>query len=180
MGSYSRPTNNPALIQSHPFKVLENGIGIVQNIQNAQIMQHLDQAKKCIQIIQCNIFLITLSRASEAWSPTNRSGSDKTRNQGSFGPSTGGQQTSQITTQTKYLIRLFLLRQSEPGTSQYKYISCFMLVRSYLFSLQDPKFEIRCMVDMSRVEQIWLHFFLSVVIPRELSNEKARSFFLFF
>ncbi len=31
-----------------------------------------------------------LSRASEAGSPTNRSGSDKTRGQGSFGPSTGG------------------------------------------------------------------------------------------
>ncbi len=31
-----------------------------------------------------------LSRASEAGSPTNRPGSDKTRNQGSFGPSTGG------------------------------------------------------------------------------------------
>ncbi len=31
-----------------------------------------------------------LLRASEAGSPTNRSGSDKTRGQGSFGPSTGG------------------------------------------------------------------------------------------
>ncbi len=31
-----------------------------------------------------------LSRASEAGSPTNRSGSDKTQGQGSFGPSTGG------------------------------------------------------------------------------------------
>ncbi len=31
-----------------------------------------------------------LSRASEAGSPTNRSGSDKTRGQGSFGPSAGG------------------------------------------------------------------------------------------
>ncbi len=31
-----------------------------------------------------------LSRASEAGSPINRSGSDKTRGQGSFGPSTGG------------------------------------------------------------------------------------------
>ncbi len=31
-----------------------------------------------------------LSRASEAGSATNRSGSDKTRGQGSFGPSTGG------------------------------------------------------------------------------------------
>ncbi len=31
-----------------------------------------------------------LSRASEAGSPTNRSGNDKTRGQGSFGPSTGG------------------------------------------------------------------------------------------
>ncbi len=31
-----------------------------------------------------------LSRASEAGSPTNRPGSDKTRGQGSFGPSTGG------------------------------------------------------------------------------------------
>ncbi len=34
--------------------------------------------------------LIVLSRASEAGSPTNRPGSDKTRGQGSFGPSTGG------------------------------------------------------------------------------------------
>ena len=40
-----------------------------------------------------------LSHASEAGSPTNRSGSDKTRGQGSFGPSTGGP--------TAYLIRLF-------------------------------------------------------------------------
>ena len=31
-----------------------------------------------------------LSRASEAGSPTNRPGSDKTQGQGSFGPSTGG------------------------------------------------------------------------------------------
>ena len=31
-----------------------------------------------------------LSRASEAGSPTNRPGSDKTHGQGSFGPSTGG------------------------------------------------------------------------------------------
>ncbi len=31
-----------------------------------------------------------LSRASEAGSPTNRPGSDKTRGQGSFGLSTGG------------------------------------------------------------------------------------------
>ena len=31
-----------------------------------------------------------LSRASEAGSPTNCPGSDKTRGQGSFGPSTGG------------------------------------------------------------------------------------------
>ncbi len=31
-----------------------------------------------------------LSRASEAGSPTNRPGSDKTRGQGSFGQSTGG------------------------------------------------------------------------------------------
>ena len=31
-----------------------------------------------------------LLRASEASCPTNRSGSDKTRGQGSFGPSTGG------------------------------------------------------------------------------------------
>ncbi len=33
---------------------------------------------------------IILSRASETGSPKNRSGSDKTRGQGSFGPSTGG------------------------------------------------------------------------------------------
>ena len=31
-----------------------------------------------------------MSRASEAGSPTNRPGSDKTQGQGSFGPSTGG------------------------------------------------------------------------------------------
>ncbi len=39
------------------------------------------------------LFLIVykvLSCASEAGSPTNRQGSDKTRGQGSFGPSTGG------------------------------------------------------------------------------------------
>ena len=36
----------------------------------------------------CDIHI--LSRASEAGSPTNRLGSDKTRGQGSFGPSTGG------------------------------------------------------------------------------------------
>ncbi len=49
-------------------------------------------------------------------SPTNRPGSDKTRDQGSFGPSTGGPDLD------KYLKkddRLFLLRQGEPGTSQY-------------------------------------------------------------
>ncbi len=37
----------------------------------------------------CKILYI-LSRASEAGSPMNRLGSDKTRGQGSFGPSTGG------------------------------------------------------------------------------------------
>ncbi len=56
-----------------------------------------------------------LSRASETGSPTNRSGSNKTRGQGSFGPSTGGPdlqgslQTAELTKkeQTAYLIRLF-------------------------------------------------------------------------
>ncbi len=42
---------------------------------------------RCHQII---IITHILSSASEAGSPTNRSGSDKTRGQGSFGPSTGG------------------------------------------------------------------------------------------
>ena len=36
------------------------------------------------------VTLYILSRASEVGSPTNRPGSDKTRGQGSFGPSTGG------------------------------------------------------------------------------------------
>ncbi len=63
---------------------------------------------------------ITLSRASEAGSPTNRSGSDKTWGQGSFGPSTGGPdlqgslQHAEIT-KTPH----DLLRQGKPGTSQY-------------------------------------------------------------
>ena len=37
-------------------------------------------------LIAIRPFQIVLSRASEAGSPTNRSGSDKTRGQGSFGP----------------------------------------------------------------------------------------------
>ncbi len=70
-----------------------------------------------------------LSHASEAGSPTNRTGSDKTRGQGSFGPSTGGHLT--IDELDYYLDKIFkketnrildspfLLRQGEPGTSQH-------------------------------------------------------------
>ncbi len=51
-----------------------------------------------------------MSRASEAGSPTNRPGSDKTWGQGSFGLSTETNRTFDSP---------FLLRQGEPSTSQY-------------------------------------------------------------
>ncbi len=57
-----------------------------------------------------------LSRASETGSPTNRPGSNKTRGQGSFGTSTGGPDLKE---RNAHLIRPILLRQGEPGTSQY-------------------------------------------------------------
>ncbi len=56
-----------------------------------------------------------LSRASEAGSPTNGPGSDKTQGQGSFGPSTGGPDLYKNLKKkrTAHLI------QGDPGTSQY-------------------------------------------------------------
>ncbi len=78
---------------------------------------------------------IMLSRASEAGSPTNRSGSDKTRGQGSFGPSTDGhvkhltlgkldnhQDKKNLKGMNHTFDSPFLLRQGEPGTSQYIYL----------------------------------------------------------
>ncbi len=85
-----------------------------------------------------------MSRASEAGSPKNRSGSDKTQGKGSFGPSTGGPdlqgslQPAELTKtpQDIYLDKKnlkketdhtfdspFLLRQGEPGTSQYTHLN---------------------------------------------------------
>ncbi len=75
-----------------------------------------------------------LSRASGAGSPTNRMGSDKTQDQRSFGPSTGGpdlQGSLQPAELGNHLDKnlkrtnrtpdspYFSLRQGEPGTSQY-------------------------------------------------------------
>ncbi len=67
-----------------------------------------------------------LSCVSEAGSPTNRPGSDKTLGQGSFGPSTGGSdlQGNHLDKNFKKdephtWFALLLLRQGEPGTSQY-------------------------------------------------------------
>ena len=57
--------------------------------------------------------ILLLSRASETGSPTNRSGIDKARGQGSFGPSKGGKGTNPIPDSP------FLLRHGEPGTSHY-------------------------------------------------------------
>ena len=48
-----------------------------------------------------------LSRASEAGFPTNRPGSDKTRGQGSFGPSTGGPDLKE---RIAHLIRLIFTK----------------------------------------------------------------------
>ncbi len=81
--------------------------------------------------VECWLLQVTiiLSRASKAGSPTNFSGSDKTRGQGYFGPSTGGpdlqgkldnhldKKNLKGTNRTFDLP--FLLRQGEPGTSQY-------------------------------------------------------------
>ncbi len=52
------------------------------------ILWLLEYMKKSSQPMTVTMYYI-LSRASEAGSPTNRPGSDKTRGQGSFGPSTG-------------------------------------------------------------------------------------------
>ncbi len=68
-----------------------------------------------------------LSRASEAGSPKNRPGSDKTRGQGSL---KGTNRTFDSP---------FLLRQGEPGTSQYSkilhllYFYTFVNARSFWF-----------------------------------------------
>ena len=83
---------------------------------------------------QSNEAMFILSRASEAGSPTNRLGSDKKPDEGSFGPSTGGPdlhgslQTTlgSVWAATRHGVRdpfkkkqTFLLRQGEPGTSHY-------------------------------------------------------------
>ncbi len=73
-----------------------------------------------------HLFIHVLSRASEVGSPTNppwAPGSDKTQGQGSFGLFTGGLAIIAYTKikkkrRTAHLIR-FLLREGEPGTSQY-------------------------------------------------------------
>ncbi len=80
--------------------------------------------KNGVNGLNFHVFFI-LSRASEMGSPTNppwAPGSDKTQGQGSFGPFTGGLPTQNFKKkQTAHLIR-FLLRQGEPGTSQYIYV----------------------------------------------------------
>ncbi len=82
---------------------------------------------------QCSYLLKDIVSCQRGGSPTNRSGSDKTRGQGSFGPSTGvpdlqgSLQPAELDNhldinfkkeRTAHLIRFFLLRQGEPGTSQ--------------------------------------------------------------
>ena len=67
-----------------------------------------------------------LSRASETGSPTNRSGSNKTPGQGSFGPSTGG---PDLKGTNRTFDSPFLLRQVEPGKSQY--LPCSLDIHRY-------------------------------------------------
>ncbi len=67
-----------------------------------------------------------ISRASEVGSPTNppwAPGSDKTRGQGSFGPLAMTTYKNIKKKRTVHLTR-FLLRQGEPGTSQYIISMC--------------------------------------------------------
>ncbi len=83
----------------------------------------------------CRLFIgksfpYILSRASGAGSPTNRPAGDKTRDQRSFGPSTGGPEKNEFHT----WFALFLLRQGEPGTSQYHVFRCTVYMKNKLNS----------------------------------------------
>ncbi len=96
-----------------------------------------------------------LSRASEAGSPTNppwAPGSDKTRGQGSFGAFTGGldllgepdyfshDSLYKILKRNKPHIWLtFLLRQGEPGTSQYKCVGTLKETDTCLIPKRKPE-----------------------------------------
>ncbi len=88
------------------------------------------------------IQIFILSRASETGSPTNRLGSDKTRGQGSLTIDKLDKiQFNHLDKnlkkeRTAHLIPLFLLRQGEPGTSQYIEIH-YPLVEIHYLHLHD-------------------------------------------
>ena len=104
-----------------------------------------------------------LSRASNAGSPTNHPGSDKTRDQGCFGPSTGGPDLKET---NRTFDSPFLLRQGEPGTSQY--ITKNLVFKVVLVSLMYSCF----LYNPSEIPDCsWNYFYfsLSIIINLNLS-----------
>ncbi len=88
------------------------------------------------------VYIVVCQRAG---SPTNRPGGYKTRDQRSFGPSTGGL----VKNESHTWFALFLLRQGEPGTSQYIWLEVMSNINEVTQLKQRKPVQIKCKLCLS-------------------------------